>query len=139
MLWPQLPTRSFMTIPSICLLLRSVIALLRVLASERRCPLRKSNIWTQIRCQDKEQSNRDLNNKQIDGIVMNERVESCGHNMPGASVMMFMGSLYSQAVELQCMDILLHTALPPSLFGSVTITPSPFAVRARTSYRSGAS
>ena len=44
----------------------------------------------------------DLNERCIDGIVMNDQVGSCGHNLPGASVMMFMGSLDSQAVELQC-------------------------------------
>ena len=38
-----------------------------------------------------------LTNRTLDGIVMTDRVSACGHNLIGAKVMIFMGSLYSKA------------------------------------------
>jgi hypothetical protein len=42
-----------------------------------------------------------LNNHTIDGIVMTDKVGACGHNLIGANVMIFIGSLYSKAYEDQ--------------------------------------
>jgi hypothetical protein len=44
----------------------------------------------------------DLNTGNLNGIVMTDRVGGCGHNLVGTSHMIFMGSLYSQAYEDQC-------------------------------------
>ena len=44
----------------------------------------------------------DLNTGNLDGIIMTDRVGGCGHNLVGANHMIFMGSLYSQAYEDQC-------------------------------------
>jgi hypothetical protein len=38
-----------------------------------------------------------LNNHTLDGIVMTDKVGACGHNLIGANVMIFIGSLYSKA------------------------------------------
>ena len=46
-----------------------------------------------------------LNARLLDGIVMTDRVGSCGHNFVGASNMIFLGSLYSQAMENQAIGI----------------------------------
>src|SRR5438477_2814253 len=46
-----------------------------------------------------------LNAGLLDGIVMTDRVGSCGHNLVGASNMIFLGSLYSQAMENQAIGI----------------------------------
>lgn len=43
----------------------------------------------------------DLNQGDLDGLIMTDRVGGCGHNLTGASVMIFMGSLYSKASEDQ--------------------------------------
>lgn len=42
-----------------------------------------------------------LNNGKLDGIVMTEKVGGCGHNLVGASQMIFIGSLYSHSYEEQ--------------------------------------
>ena len=42
-----------------------------------------------------------LNNGDLDGIVMMDKVGACGHNLVGANHMIFMGSLYSKAAENQ--------------------------------------
>jgi len=42
-----------------------------------------------------------LNNRTLDGIVMTDKVGACGHNLIGANVMIFIGSLYSKAYEEQ--------------------------------------
>jgi len=42
-----------------------------------------------------------LNDQTLDGIVMTDRVGACGHNLVGANVMIFIGSLYSEAYEHQ--------------------------------------
>jgi hypothetical protein len=42
-----------------------------------------------------------LNNQTLDGIVMTDKVGACGHNLIGANVMIFIGSLYSKAYEEQ--------------------------------------
>jgi hypothetical protein len=42
-----------------------------------------------------------LNNGTLDGIVMTDKVGACGHNLIGANVMIFIGSLYSKAYEEQ--------------------------------------
>lgn len=47
----------------------------------------------------------DLNNGRVQGMVMSERVGGIGHNLIGASVMLFMGSLYSQAYEDQAIGM----------------------------------
>ena len=46
-----------------------------------------------------------LNAGLLDGIVMIDHVGSCGHNLVGASNMIFLGSLYSQPMENQAIDI----------------------------------
>ena len=45
-----------------------------------------------------------LNAGLLDGIVMTDRVGSCGHNLVGASNI-FLGSLYSQPMENQAIGI----------------------------------
>ena len=47
-----------------------------------------------------------LNHDDLDEIVMTDRVESCGHDLTGANVMIFMRSLYSQLYEEQAIGIL---------------------------------
>jgi SNF2 family DNA or RNA helicase len=42
-----------------------------------------------------------LNNGDLDGMVMMDKVGGCGHNLVGANHMIFMGSLYSKATENQ--------------------------------------
>jgi len=42
-----------------------------------------------------------LNDHTLDGIVMTDKVGACGHNLVGANVMVFIGSLYSKAYEDQ--------------------------------------
>jgi superfamily II DNA or RNA helicase len=42
-----------------------------------------------------------LNTGELDGVVMTEKVGSCGHNLIGANHIIFMGSSYSQAYESQ--------------------------------------
>lgn len=49
-----------------------------------------------------------LNDGDLDGIVMMDRVGGCGHDLTGANVMIFMGSLYSQPYEEQAIGILPH-------------------------------
>ena len=46
-----------------------------------------------------------LNAGLLDGIVMTDHVGSCGHNLVGASNMIFLGSLYSQPMENQAIGI----------------------------------
>ena len=46
-----------------------------------------------------------LNAGLLDGIVMTDHVGSCWHNLVGASNMIFLGSLYSQAMENQAIGI----------------------------------
>ena len=46
-----------------------------------------------------------LNAGLLDGIVMTDCVGSCGHNLIGASNMIFLGSLYGQPMENQAIDI----------------------------------
>jgi len=46
-----------------------------------------------------------LNHGDLDGIVMTDRVGGCGHNLTGANVMIFVGSLYSHPYELQAIGI----------------------------------
>jgi len=46
-----------------------------------------------------------LNAGLLDGIVMTDQVGSCGHNLVGASNMIFLGSLYSQPMENQAIGI----------------------------------
>src|SRR5271154_611212 len=42
-----------------------------------------------------------LNDGELDGIIMGQRVGGCGHNLVGANHILFMGSLYSLAYEQQ--------------------------------------
>ena len=42
-----------------------------------------------------------LNTGDLQGMVMTDRVGGCGHNLTGANVMIFMGSLYSAPYEQQ--------------------------------------
>jgi SNF2 family DNA or RNA helicase len=42
-----------------------------------------------------------LNSGSLDGIVMTAQVGACGHNLTGASRMLFIGSEYSKAREDQ--------------------------------------
>jgi hypothetical protein len=42
-----------------------------------------------------------LNTGDLNGLVMTDRVGGCGHNLLGANVMIFMGSLYSAPYEQQ--------------------------------------
>ena len=42
-----------------------------------------------------------INNGDLQGLVMTDRVGGCGHNLTGANVMIFMGSLYSGPYEEQ--------------------------------------
>jgi superfamily II DNA or RNA helicase len=42
-----------------------------------------------------------LNHGELDGLIMTDRVGACGHNLTGANVMIFLGSLYSQPYEDQ--------------------------------------
>ena len=51
---------------------------------------------------DRDKAIDDLNTRNLSGIVMTDRVGGCGHNLVGASHMIFIGSLYSQAYEDQC-------------------------------------
>ena len=46
-----------------------------------------------------------LNSGSLHGIVMTAQVGACGHNLPGASRMIFMGSLYSKAYEDQAVGM----------------------------------
>lgn len=50
-----------------------------------------------------------LNNQTLDGIVMTDKVGACGHNLIGANVMIFIGSLYSEAYEHQAIGRFLHS------------------------------
>jgi hypothetical protein len=43
-----------------------------------------------------------LNNGQLDCLIMTEGVGGCGHNMTGASLMIFTSSLYTMSGERQC-------------------------------------
>ena len=43
----------------------------------------------------------DLNEEKLDGMVMTDKVGAYGHNLVGASQMIFLGSLYSQDYENQ--------------------------------------
>ena len=43
-----------------------------------------------------------LNDGELDGLIMGQRVGGCGHNLVGANHMFFMGSLYSLSYEQQC-------------------------------------
>jgi superfamily II DNA or RNA helicase len=42
-----------------------------------------------------------LKEGELDGLIMTDRVGACGHNLTGANVMIFLGSLYSQPYEDQ--------------------------------------
>lgn len=42
-----------------------------------------------------------INTGDLQGLVMTDRVGGCGHNLTGANVMIFMGSLYSGPYEEQ--------------------------------------
>jgi len=42
-----------------------------------------------------------LNHGDLNGLVMTDRVGGCGHDLTGANVMIFMGSLYSAPYEEQ--------------------------------------
>ena len=44
---------------------------------------------------------RGINSGDLQGLVMTDRVGGCGHNLTGANVMVFMGSLYSGPYEEQ--------------------------------------
>lgn len=46
-----------------------------------------------------------LNNGDLDGLIMTDRVGACGHNLTGANVMIFLGSLYSKPYEEQAIGI----------------------------------
>jgi SNF2 family DNA or RNA helicase len=46
-----------------------------------------------------------LNEGELDGLVMTDKVGACGHNLVGASHMIFMGSLYSPSNEEQAIGI----------------------------------
>ena len=48
---------------------------------------------------------RHLNSGSLHGIVMTAQVGACGHNLTGASRMIFMGSLYSKAYEDQAVGM----------------------------------
>lgn len=50
-----------------------------------------------------------LNHGDLDGIVMTDRVGGCGHNLTGANVMIFVGSLYSHPYEEQAIGISLRS------------------------------
>ena len=54
---------------------------------------------------DREAAVADLNTGHVQGMVMSERIGGIGHNLIGASVMLFMGSLYSQAYEDQAIGM----------------------------------
>jgi hypothetical protein len=47
-----------------------------------------------------------INDGTIDGIIMTAQTGGCGHNMPGAQIMIFMSSLYSPAEENQSICML---------------------------------
>jgi len=42
-----------------------------------------------------------LNKGTLDGVIMTEKVGACGHNLVGASHIIFVGSSYSQDYESQ--------------------------------------
>ena len=44
---------------------------------------------------------KSLNDGELDGIIMGQRVGGCGHNLVGANHIVFMGSLYSLSYEQQ--------------------------------------
>ena len=46
-----------------------------------------------------------LNEGQLDGIVISAKVGGCGHKLIGATHVLFMGSMYSQAYENQVLGI----------------------------------
>ena len=46
-----------------------------------------------------------INNGDLQGLVMTDRVGGCGHNLTGANIMIFMGSLYSGPYEEQAIGI----------------------------------
>lgn len=46
-----------------------------------------------------------LNNGQLDCLIMTEGVGGCGHNMTGASLMIFTSSLYTMSGERQCIGM----------------------------------
>ena len=48
---------------------------------------------------------KQLNNGELDGLIMTDRVGECGHNLTGANVMIFLGSLYSKPYEQQAIGI----------------------------------
>jgi hypothetical protein len=54
----------------------------------------------------------DLNSGEIDGIVMSSNVGACGHNIPGACRMLFIGPLYSASMEAQAIGELPSKPLP---------------------------
>jgi superfamily II DNA or RNA helicase len=51
---------------------------------------------------DRDKVIRDLNAGSLHGVIMTDKVGGCGHNIVGANHMIFMGSLYSQSYEDQC-------------------------------------
>ncbi len=56
-----------------------------------------------------------LNSGTLDGIVMTDQVGSCGHTLIGASVMIFIGSLYSHAQEEQAIGTSFNLCLEGGL------------------------
>lgn len=46
-----------------------------------------------------------LNDGELDGLIMTDRVGACGHNLTGANVMIFLGSLYSKPYEEQAIGM----------------------------------
>ena len=54
---------------------------------------------------DREAAVVNLNTGQVNGMVMSEKVGGIGHNLIGATHMLFMGNLYSQAYEDQAVGI----------------------------------
>jgi SNF2 family DNA or RNA helicase len=46
-----------------------------------------------------------LNNGDLDGMVMMDKVGGCGHNLVGANHIIFIGSLYSKASENQAIGL----------------------------------
>ena len=59
-----------------------------------------------------------LNTGDLHGLVMTDKVGGCGHNLTGANVMIFMGSLYSAPYEQQAIG----KALPLRIIASFELT-----------------
>ena len=67
-----------------------------------------------------------LNSGGLHGLVMTDKVSWCGHNLTGANVMIFMGSLYSEAALGNCAILAITVAFSRNHHDASTARRIPF-------------